>query len=140
MNKAPERPEIDADTVCRIVVKMRQFEAKEEVVEEDYGSNPMDEGFREVLADYKDDPAYDELKTFIDDLDIDAQCELVALAWVGRGTYSRDEWAEALALARQEHTSRTAEYLLGIPLLADYLEEGLSQFDMSCETFERGRL
>lgn len=134
------RPEIDAETVCRIAVKMRAFEAKEGVVEEDYGSNPTDEGFRQVLADQKDDPVYVELKTFIDDLDVDQQCALVALAWVGRGTYGRDEWAEALSLARHERTERTAEYLLGMPLLADYLEEGLSQFDMSCEDFERNRL
>lgn len=140
MKNTDMRPEIDADTVCRVVVKMRQFEVKEGVVEEDYGSNPMDEGFREVLAAHKDDPVYDELKTFIRDLDVDEQCTLVALAWVGRGTYGRDEWAEALALAHQEHTTRTAEYLLGIPLLADYLQEGLSQFGMSCEQFERNRL
>ncbi|MDB5651052.1 MAG: hypothetical protein JWL62_2572, partial [Hyphomicrobiales bacterium] len=31
-------------------------------------------------------------------------------------------------------------YLLEMPLLADYLEDGLSGFDMSCEDMERGRL
>ena len=31
-------------------------------------------------------------------------------------------------------------YLLGTPLRADYLEEGLSQFGLSCEDFELGRL
>ena len=29
----------------------------------------------------------------------------------------------------------TADYLLGTPLLADYLEESLSQFGHSCEGF-----
>src|SRR5690606_37950394 len=117
-------PQINADTVCRIIVKARQFGAKEGVVEADYGANPADEGFREVLADYSDDPVYDELKAFIDGLDVDEQCELVALMWVGRGDFGADGWAEALNLAHQEHNERTAEYLLGTPLLADHLSEG----------------
>jgi hypothetical protein len=35
---------------------------------------------------------------------------------------------------------QTASYLLGMPLLADYLEEGLSLFGQSCEDFEINRL
>ena len=139
MAKLAVRPEITADKVCRIILKARQFDAKEDVVEEDYGSNPVDEGFRSVLASYGDDPVYQELTTFIDDLDIDEQCEIVALMWVGRGDFSKEGWNAALSLARQEHTKRTADYLLGTPLLSDYLEEGLTQFDLSCEDFERGR-
>jgi hypothetical protein len=140
MDKVPVRPEIDADAVCRIVVKVRQFDVKEGVVESSYGANAADEGFREVLADYSDDPVYDELKTFIDDQDIDAQCELVALTWIGRGDFAAEEWSQALALARQQHNGRTAEYLLGTPLLADYLSEGMAQFGMSCESIEKSRL
>jgi hypothetical protein len=30
--------------------------------------------------------------------------------------------------ARDEHNNRTAEYLLGLPLLGDYLEDGLAMF------------
>ena len=29
----------------------------------------------------------------------------------------------------REHSRRTAEYLLGLPLLGDYLEDGLAMFD-----------
>lgn len=134
------RPEIDTQTVCRIIVKARQFDVKEGAVEENYGANAADEGFRAVLAESKDDPAYEEIKTFIDGLNVDEQCELVALTWVGRGDFGAPDWPRALALARQQHTPRTAEYLLGTPLLADYLEEGLGAFGQSCEEFERSRL
>ena len=134
------RPTIDLKTVCRIVVKARQFDVKEGAVEENYGANPIDEGFREVLADTADDPVYNELRSFIRELDVDDQCELVALMWLGRGDFERDGWPEALRLARQEHNRRTAEYLLGTPLLGDYLAEGLAKFGWSCTEFEQEHL
>lgn len=134
------RPKIDTEAVCRIVVKARVFDAKEAAVEEEPGSNPSDEQFREVLEDFSDDPVYLELKTFIDDLDVDDQCELVALMWIGRGDFKAEDWTQALAQARQQHTKHTSNYLLGTPLLADYLEEGLGQFGESCLGFETGRL
>ncbi len=140
MAKEASTPEIATDKVCRIIVKARQFDVKEDVVEEDYGANAADDDFREVLANYADDPVFEELKTFIDDLDVDEQCEVVALMWVGRGDFSPNEWDEAFRLARQEHTDHTAAYLLGRPLLADHLAEGLAQFGQSCEGFEKDHL
>jgi hypothetical protein len=140
MSKSPKRPEINTEAVCRIVVKARQFDVKEAAVEENYGANASDEDFREVLEDTADDPVFQELKTFIDGLNVDEQCELVALMWLGRGDFNASGWARALTLARQEHTKRTAEYLLGTPTLADYLEEGLALFDRSCMEFEKGHL
>ncbi|MGA9084443.1 MAG: DUF3775 domain-containing protein [Pseudolabrys sp.] len=35
---------------------------------------------------------------------------------------------------------QTATYLLGMPLLGDFLEEGLSLLGYSCEEFEINRL
>jgi len=34
-----------------------------------------------------------------------------------------------VATARREHNARAAQYLLGLPLLGDYLEDGLAMFD-----------
>lgn len=128
------------EKVCYVVVKAREFDAQEEVVEEDLGSNPVDEGFRGVLAAYPDDPTYQELKTFIDDLNEDEQAELVALAWMGRGDYTTKEWEQAVADARDRREGPTADYLLGLPMLPDLLEEGLSQLGLSCLEFEMGHL
>ena len=51
--------------------------------------------------------------------------------WLGRGDYTLDEWDKALTDAGDSWNPRTAEYLIGTPLLADYLTEGLDQFDAS---------
>jgi len=37
------------------------------------------------------------------------------------------------AEAARAHNRRTADYLLGIPLLADYLGEAVSLFGIECE-------
>jgi hypothetical protein len=132
-----ELPElgINPDKVCHVIAKARQFDVKEPPADEDSGSNPADDGMVDVLEDTPDDPAYRELTAFIRSLDEEEQIWLVALAWIGRGTYEEKEWKEALVEARAQHNKRTAEYLTGLPLLGDYLEEGLAVFDEDCQAF-----
>jgi hypothetical protein len=79
------------------------------------------------------DPAYAELKATIDDLEPDQQISLVGLMWLGRGDYVTDEWERALLDARERWNSRTADYLIGTPLLADYLAEGLDRLGYTPE-------
>jgi hypothetical protein len=74
--------------------------------------------------------------SFIRDLNEDEQASLVALAWIGRGSFGPEELEEALATARAERTNRTDEYLLGMPLLPDYLEEALDRLGYSVEDAE----
>ena len=131
---------INPDKVCHVIVKARMFDAKEAVSDPDSGSNPADDGMTDVLEDMPDDPTYRELVAFIRALDEDEQIWLVALAWIGRGSYDAKELNEALRLAREEHNTRTAEYLTGLPLLGAYLEEGLAAFGESCTAFETGRM
>ncbi len=131
---------ISAEKVCFVIVKARQFDAKEEVDEPDPGSNPSDDNDVEVLEDYPDDPVVEEITAFIDALDEDEQIDLVALAWLGRGDYTADDWPVVRTEASAAHNKATASYLLGMPLLGDFLEEGLSLAGRSCEEFEIGRL
>jgi hypothetical protein len=127
---------IATDKVCLIVVKAREFDAKDLVTEPDPGSNPTDDGMISVLEDHKDDPVYRELTDFIGGLTEDEQIDLVGLAWLGRGDGTIEDWAELRAEATRVHNRRTAYYLLGLPLLPDYLEEGLAAFGRSCESYE----
>jgi hypothetical protein len=77
-----------------------------------------------------------ELAGFIRDLNVDEQIDLVALTWLGRGDGDLSNWRELHAQAAQAHNQRTASYLIGTPMLADYLEEAMAQFGKSFEEFE----
>jgi hypothetical protein len=131
---------ISPEKVCFIILKAREFATKDEVTEPDPGSNPTDDGDVEILEDHADDPVVEELTSLINSLSEDEQIDLVALAWLGRDDYSAADWLSVREEAARAHNERTAEYLLGTPLVGDFLEEGLSILGYSCEDFEIGRL
>jgi hypothetical protein len=78
----------------------------------------------------------DAIRSFIGDLNEEEQTDLIALAWIGRDTFTVDELDEARATVVSEATSETADYLLGMPELAEYLESGLDAFGISAEDEE----
>ena len=80
-----------------------------------------------------------ELAGFIEAMDEDEQCELIALAWIGRGKFTREEWESAIAEARAHLKQPTADYLLRNPKLAPHLESGLAELSHSGGGFEFGR-
>ena len=123
---------IPLETVCRIVLRAREFEVLVPDTDPDDGSNDTDDRSVDVLEDDGESPVEEELRATIDDLADDEKAELIALAWVGRGTYDGSEWADALEEAAEESRD-TADYLLGLPMLAAYLEAGLAAFDLSCK-------
>lgn len=67
----------------------------------------------------------DEFDEFVGAMTEDEQANLVAIMWIGRGSYEAEDWDEALNTALTEATVPTAEYLKGSPHLADHLEAGL---------------
>jgi hypothetical protein len=117
---------INPDKVRYIITEARMFDGKEGDSDPDSGSNATDDGMADVLEDQPDDATPEILAEYIRDLDEDEQIELVALAWVGRGTFTVEDWDDAIAEARRAHNKRTVEYLFSLPMLGDYLEEGLS--------------
>src|SRR5215468_3553697 len=96
---------ISSEKVCYIIAKARQFEAKDVVADPDSGSNPTDDGVVSVLEDQPDDPVYEELIAFIAGLDEDEQVDLVALAWLGRGDASLEEWDDLRSEAARTATT-----------------------------------
>lgn len=139
---ADERPElsIDPETVCFLIVKAREFDVKVEPDDPDSGSNPSDDDEIDVLEDSADDPTQAEIVGTLAALSEDGLVDLVALTFIGRGDFTADEWEDAREEARQDPTRLTARYLLGIPLLGDYLEGGFTEIGYSCEETDEEHL
>lgn len=131
---------ISPEKVCFLIIKAREFDAKDIVTEPDAASNPSDDRDVAVLEDHGNDPVVQEIVSLINSLSEDEQIDLVALTWLGRDDYTADDWAEVRAEAAGQHNNRTAAYLLGTPTLGDFLEEGLSMLGYSCEEYELNRL
>ncbi len=128
--------DIAPEKVAHIIVRAREMDAK--VPAWDLSSDDSDADF--ILEIRRGDATGAELKAFIADLNVDEQASLVALMWIGRGTYEPDELEEAKATAMAERVNSTENYLTGTPLLADYLEEGLDRLGISVEDSEEGIL
>jgi len=124
---------ISPEKVCFIILKAREFDAKDVVTDPDDASNPTDDAMVAVLEDHRDDPVVQEIGAAIFAMTEDEQVDLVTLAWLGRGDGSIEDWNELRAEATRRHNKRTASYLLGMPLLADYLEEALAEFGRCCD-------
>jgi len=127
---------ISSENVCFIIVKARELDVQDVVTDPDSGSNATDDQMASVLEAHSDDPTLEELRTFINALSDEEQTDLVALMWLGRGDGDLDNWRDLRSEAERAHNNRTASYLIGTPMLADYLEEALSQFGKSFEDFE----
>ncbi len=131
---------ISPEKVFFVIVKAREFDAKDPVTDPNDGSNPTDDGEAAVLEDHRDDPTVQEIISFINAMSVDEQVDLVTLAWLGRDDYEADDWTSVRQEAAAAHNKRTATYLLGMPQLGDFLEEGLSLLGYSIEEYETGRL
>lgn len=80
----------------------------------------------QVIFLHREGPAADaQLHAFIDGLNDDEKAHLTAIAWVGRGAFEPEDYAEAVSTAISEATTPTADYLIGMPHLAENLEAGL---------------
>ena len=128
---------ISPEKVRFFIAKVREFDVEDIVTDFDSGSNPTDDAM--VQEDQGDDPIEQELRSFIYALTEDEQIDLVALTWLGRGDGTIVEWDDPREEADRLHNKRTAAYLLGKPMLADHLEEGLVTFGYSTEDFDSGR-
>lgn len=101
---------VPLDTVCFIISKAHQFGT---------GTGPAEA----------------EMISYISDLTNGAQIDLVAIMWLGRDE-GPDDWVEAQQIATEEHNDHTAQYLVGTPLLADYLQEGLTRIGRDCSNYD----
>ncbi|MGY6410713.1 MAG: DUF3775 domain-containing protein [Alkalilacustris sp.] len=76
------------------------------------------------------------LRAFIEGLNEDEQAHLTAIAWVGRGAFDADDYADAVDTALTEKTTPTADYLMGMPHLSENLEAGLESLGIDVSDVE----
>lgn len=128
--------EIAPEKVAHVIIKAREFDAKVGAWDMSPEEGDAEDDPSAILENFADDSVFQEAVSFIEGLNDDEQYSLVALMWIGRGTYDAEEIDEAIQTARDEAVNKTSDYLLGIPLLADYLEEGLEKLGYSVDDVE----
>jgi len=128
--------QISPEKIAHVIVRARELDAKVGSWDSPGDSRESDS----ILESRAGDATEQELRAFIGGLNVDEQASLVAVMWIGRETYGAEELDEAIDTARAEATAPTADYLLGVPLLADYLEDGLDALGISVEDAEDGVL
>ena len=127
------------ETICRLILRAKELEAQVPAADPDQDPDDVDDYDDEggqalsVLEDELNDGVEEEVQAVLDDLAEDQLAEIVALAWVGRGTYDASEWDEAFAEANDLSGDERMEELLDMPLLGGHLEAGLAAFDFSCD-------
>lgn len=125
---------VPLETVCRLIVRARELEAQVPAIETDGEEDPSDsDDPYAVLEDEANTGIEEEVRALLDDLADDEIAEVLALALVGRGTYDPSEWDEALEESSDNDSDSAADQLMDMPMLAAYLDAGLSAFDLSCE-------
>lgn len=127
---------ISPEKVAFVIEKAREFDAREGVFDPDSGSNAVDDDMIDMLEDNGEHPLVRELSSFIGAFNEDEQVDLVALMWLGRGDGTIDEWDDLRGRAveaRAEYLRprrETVRYLLGEPMLGDFLADGLDAFGL----------
>ena len=76
----------------------------------------------DALEDELNTGVEEEVQALLDDLADDQLAEVLALAWVGRGTFDASEWDDAFAEANDLDNDERMDELLDMPLLAGHLE------------------
>jgi hypothetical protein len=129
---------ISANKVAHVIVHSRETSVKRGAWDEDADPDTASEDAdgEVILEDRPDDATRPVLREFLETLDGDEQAALIALAWVGRGTYAPTELDEAVSAARAEHGANASAYLFGLPLLPEYLEDALEQFGVAASAGE----
>ncbi len=122
---------ITPDSAYAILLVARRFDAKVAGTDPDSGSNPSDDRSIDTLEFAPHDDTQHELVSAINDLNDDEQRDLIALILIGRGDYLLAQWASARQTWDDIGRAHVAQFVYEIPLVSDFLEDGLSYFNLS---------
>jgi hypothetical protein len=127
------------ETYCRLILRAREMEAQIPAEDPDEDPDNIDDFDDEekgqmlsVLQDELNSAIEEEFRAILDDLASDQLTEVLALAWIGDGTFDVSEWDDARSEAGDIDSESAIDELMDMPLLAANLEAGLAAFDYSC--------
>ncbi len=118
---------ISKEKLARVILSAKEHEENaghwDEVVQNSFNDNEIS-----PIADELHDPVENfSLSEVFEGLNDAEKASLIALSMIGRGEVDAKDFEKAMSLALAEDTDRAATYLLRIPMVADYLEEGLQK-------------
>lgn len=137
MSKSEQVLSIPVDTVYFIIGRLRDCDSKDTPTEPGEDPCPPDSEDIEEHRKQRNEYQYavlQELHSLIDDLRDDQQVDLVALTWLGRDHCSATDWSAIRGNTAEAHYARTARYLLGMSMVENFLQEGLSTLGFSGES------
>lgn len=128
------------DTLCRIILRAREYEAQ---TPSDYDpgedADNVDGEDGEALSVLEDDintSVEEELTAALEDLGEDQLAEVLTFCWIGQGTYEASDWDEAMEEANSmvgQSVEFAIEELLEMPMLPSVLEAGMAALDLNCD-------
>jgi len=126
--------DINAERLSLLITLAREYDEDVPSDDDEDDENHVGEAFdEELVEEHEYDLAYQELKGALESLSRDELNCVVALVWLGRGTYDQDEFEDALSEASELDPARIPDYLIGTPLLPEYLEEGMTKMGLELE-------
>lgn len=124
---------IPLDKVCVVIEMARDVLGREPRDEEEAPVDGHGEGTPLPSSEDYDAAGSDALFDYVDALNGDEVADLLALVWVGRGDFGRDDWSEAQTQADDETgDGDVIAELLQDPTLPDDLVAGLEALGYDC--------
>lgn len=131
---------LDPATAMQIAMLVREFDTEDiDPTGEEYSGDEAfadEEDLLETEKQDQADPFLEALSSAVNILNVDAQRDLLALMWVGRGDYRPEDWSAARHQAADVADMNLARYLSETPLASTYLIEGLSQMGYAVDDYE----
>lgn len=124
---------INQGIICNIILKAREINIADDLNLSEEKDDLSDAEWEQLLAEYQNDLSYQELKDLINELEPDQQQDVIALMYIGRGDFTKNEWKDARHQAHAIKIKNRSYYLISKSMLADYLTEGLAAFGYSCD-------
>lgn len=130
--------ELNQETVCGLILQIRQFDGKEAAVDPEDSSNPSDTAsddvpYKDTLQEGANDSIEQVIRAELNAMNNEELREMAALVFIGRGDNTAEEFMTVKTDAARDLDGRIVDYLLEQPMLGDLLANGLAAMGQPCD-------